>query len=147
MSTQGIGITTTYKTRVALEKPCKKRWESLLASQRTANDRTVSLEAFEIRCAVHRARRLSTSHPYCPFSIAALRAPMPAASPRPESFSAIHTYGPSCRSRVALAFAYDGDFGTAGKGSPASRFFTSLARKSAKGAMSSPTLAFSRAFT
>ena len=25
MSPQGIGITTTYKTRVALEKPCKKR--------------------------------------------------------------------------------------------------------------------------
>jgi hypothetical protein len=24
-SPQGIGITTTYKTRVALEKPCKKR--------------------------------------------------------------------------------------------------------------------------
>ena len=25
MSPQGIGITTTYKTRVALEKPCKER--------------------------------------------------------------------------------------------------------------------------
>jgi hypothetical protein len=25
MSPQGIGIITTYKTRVALEKPCKKR--------------------------------------------------------------------------------------------------------------------------
>jgi hypothetical protein len=25
MSPQGIGITTTYKTRVALENPCKKR--------------------------------------------------------------------------------------------------------------------------
>jgi hypothetical protein len=25
MSPQGIGISTTYKTRVALEKPCKKR--------------------------------------------------------------------------------------------------------------------------
>jgi hypothetical protein len=25
MSPQGIGISTTYTTRVALEKPCKKR--------------------------------------------------------------------------------------------------------------------------
>jgi hypothetical protein len=33
-------------------------------------------------------------------------------------------------------------FGTAGKGSPASRVFTSPARKSAKGAISSPILAF-----
>jgi hypothetical protein len=38
------------------------------------------------------------------------------------------------RSRVALAFAYDEDFGTAGNGSPASRFLTSPARKPAKGA-------------
>ena len=26
MSPQGIGITTTYKTRVALEKPCKRHY-------------------------------------------------------------------------------------------------------------------------
>ena len=37
--------------------------------------------------------------------------------------------------------------GTAGNGSPASPFRTSPARKSAKGVMFSPTLAFSRAFT
>ena len=49
--------------------------------------------------------------------------------------------------KLSLAFVYGEAFGTAGKGSPASRFFTSLARKSAKGAISSPTLAFSRAFT
>ena len=53
----------------------------------------------------------------------------------------------SCRSRIILAFLYGEAFGTAGKGSPASRFFTSPARKSAKGAISPPTLAFSRAFT
>lgn len=36
-------------------------------------------------------------------------------------------------------------FGTVGRGSPASLFLTSPARKSANGAISSPTLAFSRA--
>src|ERR1017187_2511086 len=38
-------------------------------------------------------------------------------------------------------------FGTASKGLPANPFRTSPARKSARGAISSPTLAFSRAFT
>jgi hypothetical protein len=28
MSPQAIGISTTYKTRVALEKPCKERLEN-----------------------------------------------------------------------------------------------------------------------
>ena len=32
MSPQGIGISTTYKTRVATEKPCKERLEALLDS-------------------------------------------------------------------------------------------------------------------
>ena len=30
MSPQGIGITTTYKTRVALEKPCKEHQGTLI---------------------------------------------------------------------------------------------------------------------
>jgi hypothetical protein len=39
------------KTRVALEKPCMTRVRDLLLdSQMTSNDRTVNLEAFEIRC-------------------------------------------------------------------------------------------------
>src|SRR6266850_5150123 len=42
---------------------------------------------------------------------------------------------------IALA-----DFGTDGSGSPANRLFTRPARKSAKGPISSPTLAFSSAF-
>jgi hypothetical protein len=42
---------------------------------------------------------------------------------------------------------YEDTFGTAGNGFPASRFPTKSATKSAKGPMSSPTLAFSRAVT
>ncbi len=49
---------------------------------------------------------------------------------------------------VNLEFVYTSEaFGTARNGSPASLLFTSPARKPAKGAISSPTLAFSRAFT
>jgi hypothetical protein len=50
-------------------------------------------------------------------------------------------------SRVLYVGGHQEDFGTFGSDSPASPFLTSLASKSAKGTMSSPTLAFSRAFT
>ena len=43
------------------------------------------------------------------------------------------------------AVSHEEAFGTGGSGSPASPFLTKPARKSVKGTMSSPTLAFSRA--
>ena len=60
--------------------------ESLLDSQRTANDRTVSLEAFEIRCAFHRA---------------------PAASFTPGIVLGNSYMRIPCRSRIVLAFVYE----------------------------------------
>ena len=50
-------------------------------------------------------------------------------------------------SRVLYVGGHQEDFGTCSSDSPASPFLTSPASKSAKGTMSSPTLAFSRAFT
>jgi len=38
MSPQGIGITTTYKTRVALEKPCKKRQGTVIGQLKDSHD-------------------------------------------------------------------------------------------------------------
>jgi len=50
-------------------------------------------------------------------------------------------------SNVLYVGGHQEDFGTFGSDSPASPFLTSPANKSAKGTMSSPTLAFLRAFT
>lgn len=47
--------------------------------------------------------------------------------------------------RNCFAEAHEEAFGTAGRGSPANRFLTRPAKKSANGPMSSPTLALSRA--
>jgi hypothetical protein len=51
MSPQGIGITTTYKTRVALEKPCKERQGIVIGQLKDSHELKRRFCNFEdIRC-------------------------------------------------------------------------------------------------
>ena len=45
MSPQILVSSTTYKTQVAPEKPCKKRQGILIGQLKDSDDRTVNLEA------------------------------------------------------------------------------------------------------
>ena len=57
MSPQGIGVSTTYKTRVALEKPCKERIGTRIGQLQDSEDCRAFIAAEQLLAEIGSVRR------------------------------------------------------------------------------------------